>query len=75
MVGDKKGILALHEKQSSYQFYNPTCRLGEGKVVEGWLRHYATSRKVADLIPDVVIRVLRLPILPAALWPWGRPRL
>jgi hypothetical protein len=26
-----------------------------------WLRHYATSRKVAGSIPDCV-----------ALWPWGR---
>jgi len=30
-----------------------------------WLRHCATSRKVAGSIPDGVI-------LPAALWPWDR---
>ena len=31
-----------------------------------WLRHCATSQKVAGSIPDGVI------ILLAALWPWGR---
>jgi hypothetical protein len=33
-----------------------------------WLRHYATSRKVAGSGPNVV----EFFILPAALWPWGR---
>jgi hypothetical protein len=36
--------------------------------------HYATSRNVADSIPDV-IGFLIAPILHAALWPWGRLRL
>jgi hypothetical protein len=31
-----------------------------------WLRHCATSRKVAGSIPDVI------DIVPAALWPWAR---
>jgi hypothetical protein len=33
-----------------------------------WLRHYATSRKVAGSSPDEV----EFFILPAALWPWDR---
>jgi hypothetical protein len=32
-----------------------------GKRLRSWLRHYATSRKVADLIPDDVIEFLSLP--------------
>jgi predicted anti-sigma-YlaC factor YlaD len=36
-----------------------------------WLRHCATSRKVASPVPDGVIDIVNL-ILPAALWPWGR---
>ena len=33
-----------------------------------WLRHCATSRKVAGSIPNGIIIYI---ILPAALWPWG----
>ena len=33
-----------------------------------WLRHWATSRKVAGSIPDCVIEILIDIILPAALW-------
>jgi hypothetical protein len=36
-----------------------------------WLRHCATSRKVAGLIPDGVLEFLIDVILLAALWPWG----
>jgi hypothetical protein len=37
-----------------------------------WLKHYATSRKFAVSIPDEFSGFFSLPILPAALWPWGR---
>ena len=36
-----------------------------------WLRHCATSQKVAGSIPDGVIGFFFIDILPAALWPWG----
>jgi hypothetical protein len=38
-----------------------------------WLRHYATSRKVAGSIPDEVIGFFFsiYLILPAAPWPWS----
>ena len=35
-----------------------------------WLRHCATSRKVAGSIPDGVTGIFDM-ILPAALYPWG----
>ena len=39
-----------------------------GTQWRSWLRHCATSRKVAGSIPEGVIDM----ILPAALRPWGR---
>jgi len=36
-----------------------------------WLRHCATSRKVAGSIPDGVLEIFIDIILPAAQWPWG----
>ena len=35
-----------------------------------WLRHFATSRKVAGSIPDGVTTIFNDIILPAAQWPW-----
>jgi hypothetical protein len=37
-----------------------------------WLRHYATSWKVAGSIPNRVIGFFNDLIVPAALCPWGR---
>jgi len=35
-----------------------------------WLRHFATSWKVAGSIPDGITTVFNDIILPAAQWPW-----
>jgi len=45
----------------------------EGNIMRcrSWLRHCATSRKVAGSIPDEVFGFLIEARLPAALWPWG----
>jgi hypothetical protein len=37
--------------------------MGGGKRQRSWLRHYATSRKVAGSVPDKVTRIFSLPIL------------
>ena len=40
-----------------------------------WWGHCAASRKVAGSIPDGILGFFIDIILPAALWPWGRPGL
>jgi hypothetical protein len=42
-----------------------------GTRCRSWLKHGATSRKVAGSIPDGVIGIFHWHILPAALWPRG----
>ena len=50
---------SVHSQHSTFSFWFGGTRW------RSWLRHCATSRKVAGSIPDGVI------ILPAVLWPWG----
>jgi hypothetical protein len=48
------------------------CNLHQrGTQWRSWLRHCATSRKIAGSIPDGVIAIF-IDIIPAALWMWGR---
>jgi hypothetical protein len=47
-------------------------RGAEEVLAISWLRHYATSRKIAGSIPDEGIGFSIYLILPAALWLWGR---
>jgi hypothetical protein len=52
---------------TDYAIYIPGCTM----QVQ-YLRHCATSRKVAVSIPDGVTGFLIDIILSVALWPWGR---
>jgi hypothetical protein len=58
-------------KSVLYRIERPVICLGSRRW-PSWLRHCATSRKVAGSIPDGVIGFLIYLILPAALWTWGR---
>jgi hypothetical protein len=42
-----------------------------GLWYHSWLRYYATSRKVAGSIPEIIDYFFHLAILPAALRLWG----
>jgi hypothetical protein len=45
---------------------------GGGTLWHTWFRHCSTSREVAASIPDGVIGIFIVIILPDALWLWGR---
>ena len=46
--------------------------LGLGFQWRYWLRHCATSRKVAGSIPEWVLEFFIDVMIPAAFWPWGQ---
>jgi len=46
--------------------------LGLGCRWRSWLRYCATSRKVADSIPDWALEFFVDVMLPAAFWSWGQ---
>jgi len=48
-----------------------TARTGDIRWLS-WSRHCATSRKVAGLFSDGVIRIFHRLSLSATLWPWDR---
>jgi len=40
-----------------FYYFHPRCRMSGGTQWRSWMRHYATSRKVAGSIPDGVIGI------------------
>ena len=72
-AGNKKHIHGpytdCHRKISSSAASAPR---GGATVWRSWFRHCSTSREVAGSIPDGVIGIFIVIILPAALWLWGR---
>ena len=65
-VSKRHGLVTNSMEQVVSSEINRYIYIPGGPQWRSWLRHCATSQKVAGSIPDGVI------ILPAALWPWGR---
>jgi hypothetical protein len=65
--------LTAISKSMSWNKNQITSAEGRGGMQwRSWLRHYATSRKVAGSSPEEVGFFSIYLIPPAALWPWGR---
>jgi hypothetical protein len=67
LQNEKKGIYA--QCDTIINIFSKYTNFIKGYVVANWLRHYATSRKVAGSRPDEVNDFFIWPILPTALGP------
>jgi len=52
--------LAKKAAEENPFLYSPLMKLGVGRAVRSWMRHCATSRKVAGSIPNAVIGIFHL---------------